>query len=82
MKLHFDGRGINNEEGERVAVVKLDFYKRRAEFDGLSRLLAAAPAMREALRFVREFYQENFDIMPAFKTVDDVCAAALGEASP
>ena len=45
------------------------------------RLIAAAPAMYEALQFVREFYQIHFDIMPvAFQTVDNICATALAQA--
>ena len=44
-------------------------------------LIAAAPAMYEALQFVREFYQIHFDIMPvAFQTVDNICATALAQA--
>ena len=44
-------------------------------------LIAAAPAMYEALQFVREFYQTHFDVMPvAFQTVDNICTTALSQA--
>ena len=47
-----------------------------------ARLLeTAAPAMYEALQFVREFYQTHFDVMPvAFQTVDNICTTALSQA--
>ena len=49
--------------------------------EGQANLFAAAPAMYEALQFVREFYQIHFDIMPvAFQTVDNICATALAQA--
>ena len=32
----------------------------------------------EALEFVRDFYQQAFDVMPvAFQTVDDTCEQAI-----
>lgn len=49
--------------------------------DADANLIAAAPAMYEALQFVRKFYQDNFENMPvAFQTVDNICATALSQA--
>lgn len=43
-----------------------------------ARLIAAAPELLEALRFVGEFHQRNFDAMPvAFETVVSIIDAAL-----
>lgn len=44
-------------------------------------LLAASADMYDALCFVRDFYQQNFDVMPvAFQTVDDVVNKAIEKA--
>ena len=46
-----------------------------------ARLIAAAPDLLEALQFVGEFYQRNFDVMPvAFETVIAIADAALAKA--
>ena len=56
---HFDGHGIYDAEGQRIAKVSGDPYvhtwdgpKRNEEYDRLSNLIAAAPEMLEALEHI------------------------------
>ncbi len=47
---------------------------------GNAHLIAAAPNLLEAAEAVREFYQQNFDVMPvAFQTMDNILEAAIAK---
>lgn len=47
-----------------------------------ARLMAQAPELLEALRFVAEAYQRHFDSMPvAWQTVDNIVRATIARAA-
>lgn len=60
MKWSFDGHGINDEQGNRIAKVSCcepyqstdNGRERNKEFDKMSKLIAAAPELLEALQGV------------------------------
>ena len=63
---HFDGHGVNDAEGQRIAKVSGDPYiytwdgpRRNEEYDRLSNLIAAAPEMLEALETCVAIEQES-----------------------
>jgi hypothetical protein len=87
MKLHFDGHGLNDEQGTRIAKVQIEQWdnsggKRNPEFDRISIDLAHRynnyPALYEALKELHFRFSHMDD--PADVEILDIAAAALAGA--
>lgn len=72
---------IRSKENICLAIVgDVDRYESE-RIPANARLIAAAPELLAALRDVRQFYQDHFDVMPvAFQTIDDIVDAAIARA--
>lgn len=81
MRLHFDGHGINDEEGRRIAKVSLkreDDTGRgvNLEFIQFSLLLASSPELLDALKALVDYHESDYEVIPEVEQARNAIAKA------